>query len=61
MYGGDEVSALVIDVGASTTKAGYAGEDTPKAVFPSAVGEWEGRRRHRDDVGGWPIFLGSLS
>mmetsp|Transcript_8166 Transcript_8166/g.20251 ORF Transcript_8166/g.20251 Transcript_8166/m.20251 type:complete len:447 (-) Transcript_8166:267-1607(-) len=38
MYGGDEVSAIVVDMGSSTVKAGYAGEDTPKAVFPSAVG-----------------------
>jgi len=28
----------VVDMGSSTVKAGYAGEDTPKAVFPSAVG-----------------------
>ncbi|EIE27441.1 putative Acttin-related protein 4 [Coccomyxa subellipsoidea C-169] len=38
MYGGDEVNALVIDLGSSTVKAGYAGEDTPKALFPAAVG-----------------------
>jgi actin-like protein 6A len=38
MMGGDETSALVIDVGTSTTKAGFAGEDCPKFVFPSAVG-----------------------
>ena len=29
------MNALVIDVGSGTTKAGYAGEDTPKAYFPS--------------------------
>ncbi|XP_004515316.1 actin-related protein 4 isoform X2 [Cicer arietinum] len=38
MYGGDEVSAIVIDLGSHTCKAGYAGEDAPKAVFPSVVG-----------------------
>ncbi|GAQ90121.1 actin-related protein 4 - ARP4 [Klebsormidium nitens] len=38
MYGGDEVSAIVVDVGSHTCKAGYAGEDAPKAVFPSVVG-----------------------
>jgi actin-related protein len=27
----------VVDLGSNTVKAGYAGEDTPKAVFPSAV------------------------
>lgn len=31
----DEVSAIVIDLGSHTCKAGYAGEDSPKAVFPS--------------------------
>ncbi|CAI9786875.1 unnamed protein product [Fraxinus pennsylvanica] len=38
MYGGDEVSAVVVDLGSNTCKAGYAGEDAPKAVFPSVVG-----------------------
>ncbi|OZJ06401.1 hypothetical protein BZG36_00662 [Bifiguratus adelaidae] len=42
-YGGDEVSAVVIDVGSAWTRAGYAGEDTPKALFPSAVGIVEGQ------------------
>mmetsp|Transcript_7968 Transcript_7968/g.17549 ORF Transcript_7968/g.17549 Transcript_7968/m.17549 type:complete len:438 (-) Transcript_7968:184-1497(-) len=38
MYGGDEVSALVLDIGSTATKAGYAGEDCPKFVVPSSVG-----------------------
>ncbi|CAL0324347.1 unnamed protein product [Lupinus luteus] len=38
MYGGDEVSAIVVDLGSHTCKAGYAGEDAPKAVFPSVTG-----------------------
>ncbi|XP_051189571.1 actin-related protein 4 [Lolium perenne] len=41
MYGGDEVSAIVIDVGSYSCKAGYAGDDAPKAVFPSVVGSIE--------------------
>ncbi|KAG9452530.1 hypothetical protein H6P81_005434 [Aristolochia fimbriata] len=41
MYGGDEVSAIVLDLGSHTCKAGYAGEDAPKAVFPSVVGSIE--------------------
>ncbi|KAF0924538.1 hypothetical protein E2562_010178 [Oryza meyeriana var. granulata] len=41
MYGGDEVSAIVIDVGSYSCKAGYAGDDTPKAVFSSVVGSIE--------------------
>lgn len=37
MIGGDEVGAVVLDVGAHTTRAGYAGEDVPRVVFPSAM------------------------
>lgn len=32
------MSAIVIDLGSHSCKAGYAGEDAPKAVFPSVVG-----------------------
>ncbi|KAI7939158.1 hypothetical protein MJO28_014737 [Puccinia striiformis f. sp. tritici] len=37
-YGGDEVSAVVLDIGSNTTRAGYAGEDTPKVVIPTSYG-----------------------
>jgi len=37
-YGGDEVSAVVLDMGTSTTRAGYAGDDTPKVVIPTSYG-----------------------
>ncbi|KAF8505513.1 actin-like protein Arp4p [Russula emetica] len=37
-YGGDEVSALVLDIGTSTLRAGYAGDDTPKAIIPTSYG-----------------------
>ncbi|PPQ79564.1 hypothetical protein CVT25_003446 [Psilocybe cyanescens] len=37
-YGGDEVSALVIDIGSSSIRAGYAGDDTPKAIIPTSYG-----------------------
>ena len=30
IYAADEVNALVLDVGAGSTKAGFAGEDAPK-------------------------------
>ncbi|CAG8612262.1 7118_t:CDS:2, partial [Diversispora eburnea] len=33
-----EVSAIVLDIGSSWTRAGYAGEDTPKLVFPTSYG-----------------------
>ena len=38
-----EVSALVIDNGSGMVKAGFAGDDAPRAVFPSIVG----RPRHQ--------------
>lgn len=31
----DEVNALVLDVGSLYVKGGYAGDDIPKAIFPS--------------------------
>ena len=34
----DEVSALVVDIGTSSIRAGYAGDDTPKAIIPSCYG-----------------------
>ena len=34
----DEVSALVIDIGTSSLRAGYAGDDTPKAIISTTYG-----------------------
>lgn len=34
----DEVSGIVVDFGSHTTRAGYAGEDCPRVVCPSAYG-----------------------
>ena len=34
----DDVSALVVDNGSGMCKAGFGGEDAPRAVFPSIVG-----------------------
>ncbi|KAK9373643.1 actin family [Lipomyces chichibuensis] len=39
VYGGDEISALVIDPGSSWTRVGFAGEDTPKVVIPTFYGK----------------------
>ena len=39
----DEVSALVTDNGSGMIKAGFAGDDAPRVVFPSIVG----RPRHQ--------------
>lgn len=41
VYGGDEVGALVFDVGSYSFRAGYAGEDSPKAEIPASVGVLE--------------------
>ena len=41
--GDDDVSALVVDNGSGMCKAGFAGDDAPRAVFPSIVG----RPRHK--------------
>lgn len=38
MYCGDDVEAVVGDVGSSLSKFGLAGEDTPQLVLPSVVG-----------------------
>ena len=42
---GDELTALVIVNGTGTCKAGFAGDDAPRAVFPTIVGR---PRRPRD-------------
>ncbi|SBS88930.1 actin [Plasmodium ovale curtisi] len=36
--GDDEVQALVVDNGSGNVKAGVAGDDAPRSVFPSIVG-----------------------
>jgi actin-related protein len=40
---GDDLQALVVDNGSGMCKAGFAGDDAPRAVFPSIVG----RPRHQ--------------
>ncbi|KAF8323836.1 Actin/actin-like protein [Clavulina sp. PMI_390] len=43
-----EINALVIDNGSGMCKAGYAGDDAPRAVFPTIVGQ----PRHFGDAAG---------
>ena len=38
----DDIAALVVDNGSGMCKAGVAGDDAPRAVFPSRIG----RPRH---------------
>uniref|UniRef100_A0A8C6ZDW4 Beta-actin n=1 Tax=Nothoprocta perdicaria TaxID=30464 RepID=A0A8C6ZDW4_NOTPE len=44
----EETTALVCDNGSGLCKAGFAGDDAPRAVFPSIVG----RPRHQVGAGG---------
>lgn len=47
----DEIAALVVDNGSGMCKAGFAGDDAPRAVFPSIVG------RPRHQVSRWSRFV----
>ena len=38
MTDGSEVAAVVIDNGSGMCKSGLAGDDAPRAVFPTVVG-----------------------
>uniref|UniRef100_A0A7N6BCJ9 Actin-like 6A n=1 Tax=Anabas testudineus TaxID=64144 RepID=A0A7N6BCJ9_ANATE len=38
LFSADEVGALVFDIGSYSVRAGYAGEDCPKADFPTVIG-----------------------
>jgi len=47
-HDGENASSLVIDNGSGMVKAGFAGDDAPRAVFPSLVG----RPRHQQQMVG---------
>ena len=47
----EDVAALVVDNGSGMCKAGFAGDDAPRAVFPSIVG------RPRHQVSFYLIFI----
>ena len=50
MYSQDEVVALVIDNGSGMCKAGFAGDDAPRAVFPSIVGRPLNPKENREKM-----------
>ncbi|KUJ24644.1 Actin/actin-like protein [Mollisia scopiformis] len=50
VYGGDEVSAIILDPGFSSVRAGFAGEDTPKSFVSSYYGVNEGGQVFGDDA-----------
>ncbi|AMD19328.1 HBR427Wp [Eremothecium sinecaudum] len=39
-YGGDEITAIIIDPGSFTTNIGYSGTDCPQAILPSKYGQF---------------------
>lgn len=49
----EETTALVCDNGSGLVKAGFAGDDAPRAVFPSIVG----RPRHQVTLSAPPSLL----
>ncbi|XP_049369120.1 actin-100-like [Solanum verrucosum] len=52
-----DIQTLVIDCGSGMTKAGFAGDDSPRAIFPSIVG----RPRHTGimvEMGGKTAYVG---
>ncbi|KAJ2905721.1 Actin-related protein 4 [Zalerion maritima] len=51
VYGGDEVQAFVLDPGYYFTRAGFAGEDAPKAVQPSFYARINGADQPKDIYG----------
>lgn len=50
----EDLAALVIDNGSGMCKAGFAGDDAPRAVFPSIVGRPRHQVNHKDI---YTIFL----
>lgn len=38
-HSGDDIGAIVADIGSVNTRIGFAGEDTPKAFFSTVRGK----------------------
>ena len=53
----DEIKALVIDNGSGMIKAGFSGEEAPRAVFPSIVGMPKNTESN-DDMGQKDYYVG---
>lgn len=49
VYGGDEITAVVIDPGSFTTNIGYSGTDCPQAILPSSYGQYTSSSEKRSD------------
>ncbi|XP_063900247.1 actin-like protein 6B [Zophobas morio] len=57
IYGGDDVGALVVEVGSFLTKAGYAGEELPSVVIPSFVGVNTSEEKRKYYVGTNKLYV----
>ena len=53
----DDIQAVVVDNGSDKCKAGFAGDDAPRSVFPSIVG----RPRHRVNMCGFNVIIIQIS
>jgi len=51
----DDISTVVIDVGCGSIKAGFAGDDAPKAIFPTVFG----RLKQKGGMGFKESYVGS--
>ncbi|XP_046483623.1 actin-like protein 6B isoform X1 [Neodiprion pinetum] len=49
VYGGDEVGAIIFDIGHQSLRVGYGGEDSPKAEVPTSLGVWEDAADQQQD------------
>ncbi|QLQ78505.1 hypothetical protein HG537_0A07520 [Torulaspora globosa] len=49
VYGGDEITAVVIDPGSFTTNIGYSGSDYPQAIVPSCYGLKESKEEDQSN------------
>ena len=59
----DDIAALVVDNGSGMCKAGFAGDDAPRAVFPSIVGRPRHQVWRQSGVwlGGWVLSSSELA
>lgn len=45
-----EEAIFIVDIGSSSVKAGYSGEDTPSYVFPSSVTKFTEKLEVRSNI-----------
>lgn len=50
VYGGDEITAVIIDPGSYTTNIGYSGTDCPQSILPSCYGVKEEKEGDKTEM-----------